>query len=128
MSTRCLISVSDGAEEFHIYRHHDGYPAGPHGVVATLKAAFPYAWPLPRFEASDFAAALIRGWKEKAGGIYLSEGADCHGDLEWLYVVTSKAGQLQIQISKVAESSTPTFVGTLEAALSRYGGNDDDIV
>lgn len=38
MSTRCHIIVEDPqqGDETILYRHSDGYPQGPHGVLATL--------------------------------------------------------------------------------------------
>jgi GNAT superfamily N-acetyltransferase len=47
-------------EQYHVYKHHDGYPInGTSGAVFWLKAALNYAWPLPRYEADDFAAAFV---------------------------------------------------------------------
>jgi hypothetical protein len=51
--------------------------------------------PLPRFEADDFAAAIIRAWKtEGAGNIYIDGSPKgwelIHGDTEWVYVIKPK--------------------------------------
>jgi hypothetical protein len=76
----------NGAEHYSVYRHQDGYPDSEHGVLATLAQALSYAWPLPRFEADDFAAAIIAAWKKPGGGyIRMSEGRDAHDDTEWHY-------------------------------------------
>ena len=46
-----------------VYRHHDGYPTG---AAKAIEAALPHAWPLPRFEPDEFAAAFVRGNKKSA--------------------------------------------------------------
>src|SRR3954467_14029413 len=58
MSTRALYTFIDPEREqdtFHVYKHHDGYPKG---AAQHIEAALAYAWPLPRFEADEFAAAF----------------------------------------------------------------------
>lgn len=101
MSTRATITVRDtehATEAYSVYRHCDGYPDTEHGVIATLRQALPYAWPLPGFEAMDFSAAIVAAWKQPArkiadnysvqgGGIYLTTGRDAHGDTEYHYEI-----------------------------------------
>jgi hypothetical protein len=48
MSTRATITVTDGTESFHIYRHCDGYPEF---VIPEITEALKYSWTFPRFEA-----------------------------------------------------------------------------
>lgn len=126
MSTRCTVSVFESAAEAkitppnriangevcHLYRHSDGYPQGEYGVPETLKAALPYAWPLPRFEADDFAAAIIAAWKKPAvkddgwsigGGhirlIHYGVTPDQFaGDSEWHYNVYFESGAVRCQV------------------------------
>jgi hypothetical protein len=120
MSTRCAVTVKDDRHTFHIYRHGDGYPDGPNGVPATLGQAIPFAWPLPRFEAMDFAAAIIRAWKERGGGnIYFCADPDLHGDLEWRYTVTFENGALQIEVFDVYEGAI-AFKGSFEGAVAHF--------
>jgi hypothetical protein len=81
-----------------LYRHCDGYPDSEHGVLATLKEAIHFCWQFPRFEASDFSAAIIRAWKKEGGGnIYIDGVADgdkyLHVDIEWLYVIRPPQGE-----------------------------------
>ena len=92
MSTRCNIIVKDQYREIQLYRHSDGYPDSEHGVIATLPGALQFAWELPRMEVDDFAAAIIRAWKEKGGGnIYIDGTANLpkslHGDIEYYYII-----------------------------------------
>jgi hypothetical protein len=58
MSTRALYTFrsDDGTEEYHVYKHSDGYPTG---AADAICAALPFAWPLPRYEADEFAAAFV---------------------------------------------------------------------
>lgn len=67
MSTRtCYRFIdrpSDGAEVVTVYKHSDGYPEG---AVCWITKALDFAWPLPRFEADEFAAAFIAANKKSA--------------------------------------------------------------
>ena len=58
MSTRALYTFrsEDGSDEHHVYVHHDGYPTG---AADKIVAALEFAWPLPRYEADEFAAAFV---------------------------------------------------------------------
>ncbi len=46
-----------------VYKHRDGYPSG---AAQAIEAALPCAWPLPRFEPDEFAAAFVRANKRSA--------------------------------------------------------------
>src|SRR5713101_2351532 len=69
MSTRAcyrffpLNGPNDWPGVVTVYRHHDGYPSG---AATAIEAALPHAWPLPRFEAEEFAAAFVRANKMSA--------------------------------------------------------------
>jgi hypothetical protein len=129
MSTRATIKIFDQYDQLCIYRHMDGYPHGEHGVPATIQEACAYAWLLPRFEAGDFAAALVRAWKGQGGGnIYLSNGHQSHGDTEYQYNLSAKDGRLWIGVQEVGwgdgEEATrrreTLFEGCLEDAISHF--------
>jgi hypothetical protein len=90
MATRCNVIVEDEYSRIQIYLHWDGYPKA---VIADISQALGYAWPLPRFEASEFAAAIVRAWKDIGGGNIDIDGSPkgfelVHGDIEWLYVIS----------------------------------------
>lgn len=91
MSTRCNLIIKDEFHSIQLYRHCDGYPDSEYGVVNCLKGALNYAWELPRMGASDFAAAIVRAWKDHGGNIYIdgshNSDADLHGDIEYLYEI-----------------------------------------
>jgi len=98
MGTRCNLIIEDSTNRIQLYRHWDGYPDGPGGVLATLEDALAYAWPFPRYEAADFSAAIIRGWKDKGGGNIYIDGSPVeweliHGDVEWVYIIKPKNAQ-----------------------------------
>ncbi len=116
MATRSTITVIDQDDAFHIYRHWDGYPSA---VVPDLKKSLPYAWPLPRFEAGDIAAAIVCGMKSKRGGnIYLTQDAANHWDREFHYdVLGVKNHQWIIRVTE-----TRSLSGTLEVLYE--GGLD----
>lgn len=94
MSTRAVYTFIEGngknREEFHIYGHSDGYLSG---ATEKIKAAIKFAWKFPRFEASEFAAAFVRGNKDEGGGnIYLTTHWKDHGDLEYRYEIVGENG------------------------------------
>jgi len=95
MSTQALFTFRDANSSFNVYKHHDGYPEG---AVLAINNALSYAWPLPRFEADEFAAAFVAGNKGGGGGVYLMpSGAwrkviSC--DIEFRYEVTLKGDRL----------------------------------
>ena len=61
MSTRGFFTFrgTNPEDEHHVYKHCDCYPEGPHGGVFAIAGALRYAWPLPRFEPDEFAAAFV---------------------------------------------------------------------
>lgn len=67
-----------------VYKHHDGYPSG---AAQAIEAALPYAWPLPRFECDEFAAAFVRANKKSADDYAIdyerqAAGADTLGKID----------------------------------------------
>ena len=73
MGTRAIIEFADVRDErpgngFLVYQHWDGDPVT---VRTNVLAALPLAWPLPRFEADEFAAAYIAANKKREGGFRL---------------------------------------------------------
>lgn len=99
MSTRCVVTFKDANESFAVYKHWDGYPEN---IIECIESAKAFAWELPRFEASDFAAAFIAANKKEGGNVYLSVGADYHGDLSYEYTVTCEDGQLVTTVKEKA--------------------------
>lgn len=111
MSTRALIVIEDGSEHgtnrVQIYRHSNGYPKhGKHGVVSDLALIEPagLCWPFPRFEADEFAAAVVCAMKKQAGGIRIDGNPKAwemmHGDIEWVYVVSASKSSYPSKTTK----------------------------
>lgn len=74
MATRGVYIFSDQrTTPIVVYRHYDNYPTG---AAEALLNALPHAWPLPRFEADEFAAAFMAGNKSdertRLGSAYTS--------------------------------------------------------
>ena len=88
MSTRAIYTFTDGKETHHVYKHHDGYPTE---AAKFILAALPLAWPLPRFEPDEFAAAFVAANKNRPGGVRLCESGIFAEiaplDVEYHYVV-----------------------------------------
>lgn len=95
MSTRATYEFRDEWGSHTVYRHHDGYQRGG---VQWIANAVPFAWPLPRFEADDFAAAFVAGNKDGGGSVRLTSGRDAHGDTEYHYVIALKDRRLHVEI------------------------------
>ena len=120
MGTRSNLIIADEFNRLQLYRHWDGYPDGKAGVLANLEKALPYAWPLPRFEAVDFAAAIVRAWKEEGGGNIYVDGSpkaweQIHSDVEWVYI---------IQPQKKRQTNMPSeFLGEPEVAIYDWHHN-----
>ena len=99
MSTRACYTFTDSQGDFHVYKHHDGYPytGGVHngerfegGGLVWIENAKRLAWDLPRFEADDFAASFVAANKDGGGGCRLINKAhpwEFSSDSEYWYKV-----------------------------------------
>ena len=98
MSTRATYQFVDKHSDFTVFKHHDGYPEGG---LQWIARALKYAWPLPRFEADEFAASFVAANKPRGGGgdIRLTTSKDVHGDTEYHYVVTRVDGKIHVQVN-----------------------------
>lgn len=119
MSTRAVYSFIDEHETHHVYKHHDGYPSG---AAEWIEKAAAEAWPLPRFEASEFGAAFVAACRKGPGGVRLTHGPEHHGDLAYRYEIRCDGGVLMVKAFKQrtwegwsAEKVgyEPIFLGTL---------------
>jgi len=96
MATRAVYSFQDQYNTYHVYKHWDGYPEG---ALEFIAAALPYAWPLPRYEAADFAAAFIAANKKPEGGdVYMTDHWEKHSDIEYRYMVRQVEGKLTVNV------------------------------
>ena len=121
MSTRAVYTfVENDKEFFPVYVHHDGYPSG---AASKIVEAFKKAWPLPRFEADEFAAAFIAANKDKEGSVRLTTGPQNHSDLDYVYEIfqSSRNNQLCIRASKII-GHTPVefYYGRLKEFIANY--------
>jgi len=110
VSTRAVYTFKDEYDSFSVYKHYDGYPEGEgggSGAFGFIREAKKFAWDLPRFEASEFAAAFIKANKGEAGGdVYLTQGPQRHGDLSYRYEISRDNDQLVV---KTYEAKDWTF-------------------
>lgn len=136
MSTRCQILVEDSSVV--IYRHSDGYPQGPHGVLATLKPlvidfikyrgwdeeylpAHIIADQIKHHKAwADARAAEYEAEKPGSGASYkqagylgfgiegYKPGDYFHGDIEYMYYVR-KSGVIEVMVPTEAFDAEPTL-------------------
>ena len=128
MATRATITVADGNDSFDLYQHHDGYPDGPHGLVRHIAMAGRMAWDLPRFEASDFAAAIIAVLKDRGGSTYLTKNADEHGDRDYHYRIEPLRENFQTRVMitisrpnwEMSKPEMEIFSGEIQKAVQRF--------
>jgi hypothetical protein len=122
MGTRAVYTfIHDADERYSVYKHWDGYPSWGCQFIAK---ALPLAWPLPRFEADEFAAAFVAANKKEAGDIRLTGGPALYRDLAYTYEIRCQDGQLHLRIFKVRYHGPgccwadyqPLFAGSLEDA------------
>jgi len=133
MSTRATITVADQHDSFDLYQHHDGYPDGPHGLVRHIGMARRLAWSLPRFEAADFAAAIVAVLKDRGGSTYLTKDAEAHGDRSYHYriepVRENTATRIQLTISRPSyergKSDVEIFAGAIQDAVAKFNAVAD---
>lgn len=108
MSTRALYTFKDENGEYHVYKHSDGYPEW---ALKFIDNAREKAWPLPRFEADDFAAAFVAANKDGGGGIRLTTGKTwdkaISSDCEYHYVIRAKAGRIIVAAYSVTGADKP---------------------
>ncbi|MGH7172937.1 MAG: hypothetical protein ACRELG_21865 [Gemmataceae bacterium] len=113
MGTRAVYTFIDELNCVSVYKHWDGYPTWACRDIAN---ALPLAWPLPRFEAEEFAAAFVAANKKGRGDIYLIACPKAPGGLAYRYEIRCPDGQLHVRIYSCADDDQPIFEGTLEDA------------
>ena len=112
MGTRAVYTFIGKDDRHSVYKHWDGYPRLACQFIAN---ALKLAWPLPRFDADEFAAAFVAANKHQAGDVRLTTGPETHGDLSFAYEIRCPAGRLHVCIHQ-AGCAHPLFEGTLEDA------------
>jgi hypothetical protein len=121
MGTRAVYTFIDEDERHSVFKHWDGYPRWACRFIANALAL---AWPLPRFEADEFAAAFVATNKKQGGDVRLTSGPDAHGDLSYAYEIRCCDGRLHVRICRVTYTGPrfrraeyqPIFEGNLEDA------------
>jgi hypothetical protein len=97
MSTHAVFQfIDEDLAPFNVYVHHDGYHSG---AASKLRITLDCCWPLPDWEASEFAAAFVAANKRAPGGVYLlhpDADLDCG---EYVYAVFNTTDGLKISIS-----------------------------
>jgi hypothetical protein len=132
VSTRAVFTFRDetkasqrNATDIHVYKHNDGYPSE---AVKSIANARTCAWPLPRFEADEFAAAFVAANKTAPGDIRLSAAVDARqtsADAEYHYVTTMKDDVIHVTIYTCdwwtnIPSEKEIFTGTLVDAIAKF--------
>jgi hypothetical protein len=88
MSTRAIYTFVGNSEEHHVYLHHDGYPSG---AFLAIQNAMSLAWPMPGFEANEFAAAFVAANKTAPGSVRLANTRHYASDTAYGYRIYQDA-------------------------------------
>lgn len=130
MSTRAVYTFIDAEskDRYHVYKHHDGYPSGALEFIARAQV---HAWPLPRFEADEFACAFISANKSDAGGMRLTDSYKSHGDLEYRYEIRRFNKTLLIHVYAIGFTTGDSKLiasGTLEELCLHFKVNLKEVI
>lgn len=98
MSTRAIITIFDKKDGFNIYIHWDGWVAS---VTRSIEIAFKYTWELPRFEAGDFATALIKVLKQRAWWVYLVTAVQNMSEIDYFYQISEDEWNVKVKITDI---------------------------
>ena len=104
MSTNALIYITEANDSigepdtvYAIYKHMDGYPQG---VQPMIEEALTLAWPLPRFEADEFAASFVAANKTGSGDVRLVNPDDArHTWFDFVYVIRHMEGSDKLNVT-----------------------------
>lgn len=119
MGTRAVFTISDNSGSYHLYVHSDGHFSGACDYITdTLKMS----WLLPRFEADEFAAAMIAANKTGGGGLRITSSPNNHHDLDYTYVI-EQADNGQLIIRAESTDGNEKFYGRVKDFIASYGGN-----
>jgi hypothetical protein len=87
MSTPAVVIFDDGEGEIAIYKHWDGQPSNIARLLDDAREG--YSWPLPRFEADEFAAAFVRAAKDGSGDVRILRNPRADVGQAFTYTVKS---------------------------------------
>jgi hypothetical protein len=117
MSTRATFEFKHKNYRAVVQLSSDGYPSG--ASIAISKALL-LAWKIPRFDAGEFAAALVAANKTGPGGAYIVKRWQDVPSAEFHYVITLKDDRLNVAASSIANVEPDRrrlarlFAGTFE--------------
>lgn len=146
MSTRAAFIFANvpsakfgGGDEYCVYVHFDGYPEGAARYLARCLAGG-MTWPLPRYEADEFAAGFVATIKTfmaaaalkrararlpvlggAGGNVRLMNRWDEAGDIEWAYMVKPAAQRGGLRLK--AHPTRCTRAGRVMLRKAVYDGD-----
>lgn len=101
-----MLTIKDRFSNFYIYIHRNG---APEQVIANIQKAIEFAWELPRFEAWEFATAIIKVLKEWPWKVYLCRHFDRVMNVDYHYEISAYIWDIQVKthcLKSNTESST----------------------
>ena len=130
MGTRAVYVFKEESRSFCVYKHWDNYPEGAAGFLTNT---IDNAWPLPRYEADEFAAAFIAANKRGGGDCRYTDKPESHADIEYVYeVLQAKNGQLIVHAYSVnfwgdEPKYEELFYGRMKDFVAKFGHIDGGI-
>lgn len=131
MSASAIVSIKQDSHSLHVWLE----PVGTPGYVAeTFVSALDYAWPLPRFEIADWAAAIVAAAKPKRHCSVVAERSNVVFCADWRtgvppdfrYELICHQGRLHIRAFRHDQEAAglrfePIFSGSL-ASFCTFAG------
>ena len=101
MGYRSIIAFREadddaGHNDVFVYQH---WTSAPEDIGSQLEGALAYAWPLPRYEHDDMAAAFVRHVKRDGGGVRILPRWDSIGGCDFVYLVTHNSGDDHLTVT-----------------------------
>ena len=124
MSTRACYTFRDEHEEFHVYKHSDGYPSG---AEKWIRDAACVAWQMPRFEADNFGAAFIAANMRHSECRLMRTGSIMDvapGDIDYRYEIEKRDGGIYVTAFK---TNYWTAAGILPHEENLWSGHLDQM-
>ena len=81
--------AADTSDDVYVYQH---WTSSPEDIGEQLEGALAYAWPLPRYEHDDMAAAFVGHVKREGGGVRIVPRWNSITGCDFLYLVTHNSG------------------------------------
>jgi hypothetical protein len=103
MGTPAQITFKDANDSIRIICNDDGHPET---IASRISNSYKVAWPVGRYDATEFAAAFVATNKTRAGGVYIVNKGIYVADYRYVVKPDSLGSQLlRVEAHKVSAAS-----------------------